>query len=194
METIIRCMFLGGGWIPLVGAVSLVGLLVFAIATLIIHLLRPAAERDLRLFCGVLRWQFVFFLLTHTVFSLADAGLNVRHSPELAQWMRFLSVALVGLAVELPACLLAAGAILVTCRGPWFFQHRHGIVVAFIVVCIVEYVTFNTTRVSIEIRGIVPTSALNGCSVVVVTDRPGQARLGVPIRVVDEANLAAGGR
>lgn len=150
VEAVLKILFLGAGLIPLVGAVSLMGLLLFTVITSILQLRKPLERRSSKVFFIVMRWQFLFFLVTHTIFSLLMIDFDEWIPQAIDVWMSFLSVALVGLAVEIPVCLVGALIVLSICRRCSLFQLWYGSLVTIIVTAIIGWIAFNIASISLE--------------------------------------------
>jgi hypothetical protein len=150
VETVMTIIFLGAGWIPFVGAVSLIGLLIFTVIAVMIQLRKPLERRSSKGFFKVLRYQFLFFLVTHTLFSLLMIDFHEWQVQAIDVWMRFLSVALVGLTVEIPLCLIGALIVLAICRGCSLVQLLYGFLVTIIGTAIIGWISFNIASMSLE--------------------------------------------
>jgi hypothetical protein len=150
VETVLRIIFFGAGWVPFAGSCSIMGLILFTMLTTVIQLRKPFEKRRSKVFFIVMSWQFIFFLVTHTLVCLMMVGFNVWHPEAIAVWMYFLSVALVGLAVEIPVCLLSALIILSIRRGCSLFQLGYGFLLTIIMSVIIGWIAFNIANISIE--------------------------------------------
>jgi hypothetical protein len=125
------CIILGSGWIGLLGYLSMLALIVFAIVSIIRMAYQPIEKRNPAAFLGFVHIQFLFFLFTNGIYDLIISSFC--RGPLLPQVLLYLSLILAPLCFELAILLFSVFTLCLMSRK-WPKPSALAITATFIVV------------------------------------------------------------